>query len=137
MNSNCSSLLHMRILKVQVKKEFCYKKKSWPFTVWINCSSDLKFFENSWPSAWNFKSFSPSLEKLFFTVGQNNFGKRILFSLLFRDTLSKKGCRTCKINWKTFCQSRRGRKHKFFLTQRELYSPNLGWDCFATTYSQA
>ena len=30
----------------------------WPFTVWINCSSEVKIFENSRPSASNFKSFS-------------------------------------------------------------------------------
>ena len=49
----------------------------WPFTVWGNCSSDLKNFANSRPSAWNFKSFSRSLEQFFLTVGQNNFGNKI------------------------------------------------------------
>ena len=49
----------------------------WPFTVWINCSSDLKFFVNSWPSASNFKSFSRSQEQFFLTVGENNFGIKI------------------------------------------------------------
>ena len=29
----------------------------WPFTIWLNCSSDLNFFENSQPSSLNFKSF--------------------------------------------------------------------------------
>ena len=48
----------------------------WP-TVRNNCSSDLKFFANSWPLAWNFKSFSWSLKQLFLTVGQNNFGNKI------------------------------------------------------------
>ena len=49
-------------------------------TVWINCSSDLKNFANSRPSASNFKSFSRSLEKFFLTaVGQNNFGNKIPF----------------------------------------------------------
>ena len=51
----------------------------WPFTVWINCSSDLKIFANSRPSASNFKSFSRSLEQFFLTVGQNNFGNKIPF----------------------------------------------------------
>ena len=51
----------------------------WPFTVWINCSSDLKNFANSWPSALNFKSFSWSLEQFFLTVCQNNFGNKISF----------------------------------------------------------
>ena len=38
-----------------------------------NCSSDLKIFANSRPSASNFKSFSRSQEQFFLTVGQNNF----------------------------------------------------------------
>ena len=61
----------------QVKKAFCYQTLFWPFTVWINCSIDLKHFENSRPSATNFKSFSRSLEQFFLTVGQNNFGNKI------------------------------------------------------------
>ena len=51
----------------------------WPFTVWTNCSSDLKIFANSQPSSSNFKSFSRSLEQFFLTVGQNNFGNEIPF----------------------------------------------------------
>jgi hypothetical protein len=89
LNYNCSNLLDMRNLQKQVKKAFCYQNLFWPFTVWINCSSDLKFFSNSRPSASNFKSFSRSLEQFFLTVGQNNFGNKIpltswtLFSSLF------------------------------------------------------
>ena len=49
LNANCSNLLDMRNLQEQVKKAFCYQKLSWPFTVWINCSSDLKKFANSRP----------------------------------------------------------------------------------------
>ena len=45
----------------------------------MNCSSDLKNFENSRPSASNFKSFSRSLEQFFLTAGQNNFGNKIPF----------------------------------------------------------
>ena len=41
------------------------------------CNSDLKIFENSRPSASNFKSFSRTLEISFLTVGQNNFGNKI------------------------------------------------------------
>ena len=67
----------MRNLQEQVKKAFCYQTLFWPFTVWINCSSDLKNFANSRPSASNFKSFSWSLEHFFLTVGQNNFGNKI------------------------------------------------------------
>ena len=36
-----------------------------------------RFFENSRPSASNFKSFSRSLDQFFLTVGQNNFGNKI------------------------------------------------------------
>ena len=67
----------MRNLQEQVKKAFCYQKLFWPFTVWINCSSDLKNYANSRPSAWNFKSFSRSLEQIFLTFGQNNFVNKI------------------------------------------------------------
>ena len=38
------------------------------FTVWINCSSDLKKFASSPPWASNFKSFSQSLEQFLHTV---------------------------------------------------------------------
>ena len=74
---NCSNLSSLRNLQEQVKKAFCYQELFWPFTVWINCSSDLKNFENSRPSASNFKSFSQSLEQFFLTVAQNNFGNKI------------------------------------------------------------
>ena len=50
----------------------------WPL-FWTNCSSDLKNFTNSQPSASNFKSFSQSLEHFFLTVGQYNFGNKIPF----------------------------------------------------------
>jgi hypothetical protein len=49
----------------------------WPFTVWINCFSDLKHCANSRPSASNFKTFSRSLEQFFLSEGQNNFGNKI------------------------------------------------------------
>ena len=74
LNSNCSNLSDMRNLQEQVKKAFCYQKLFWPFTAWIHCSSDLKFFANSRPAASNFKSFSQSLVQFFLTVGKNNFG---------------------------------------------------------------
>ena len=57
-NYDCSIFLDVRNLQEQVKKALCYQKLFWPFTVWINRSSDLKNFANSWPSASNFKSFS-------------------------------------------------------------------------------
>ena len=37
----------------------------------------VKIFENSWPSASNFKNVSPSLEQFFLTLGQNNFDNKI------------------------------------------------------------
>ena len=77
-----SNKLGLRNLQEQVKKAFCYQKLFWPFTVWIDCSSDLKKFPNSWPSASNFKSFSRSLKHFFLTVGQNNFGNKIPFHFL-------------------------------------------------------
>ena len=39
----------MRNFQEQVKKALCHQKLFWPFTVWMNCSSDLKIFENSRP----------------------------------------------------------------------------------------
>ena len=77
MNSYCSNFIDMRNLQEQVKKAFCYQKLFWPFTVWINCPSDLKHFANSRPSVLNFKSFTQSLEQFFLTVGQKNFGNKI------------------------------------------------------------
>ena len=74
--------LGFRNLQEQVKKAFCYQKFLGPFTVWINCSSDLKMFANSRPSASNFKSFSRSLGQFFLTVGQNNFGNKIPWVML-------------------------------------------------------
>ena len=57
----------------------------WPFTVLINCSSNLKLFANSQPSASNFKSFSQSLEYFLPTVGRNNFGnKKQFFFYLYK-----------------------------------------------------
>ena len=47
----------------------------------MNCSSDLKIFANSQPSASNFKSFSQSLQQFLLTVGQNNFDVKISFLL--------------------------------------------------------
>ena len=69
-------LMALRNLKEQVKKHSVTKNCSDLFTIWINCSSNLKNFAKSWRSASNFKSFSGSLEQFFLTVGQNNFGKQ-------------------------------------------------------------
>jgi hypothetical protein len=96
LNSNCSNLLDMRNLQEQVKKAFCYQELFWPFTVWINCSSDLKIFTNSRPSASNIKSFSRSLEQFFLTVGQNNFGNKIPFSQNIREYYDILSCKLLK-----------------------------------------
>ena len=77
MNSHYSNLLDVRNLQEQVKKAFCYQKFFWLFTVSINCSSDLKNFDNSRPSASYCKTFSRSQEHFFLTVGQNIFGNKI------------------------------------------------------------
>ena len=56
-----------------------YQKLFWPFTVWLNCSSDLNFSANSRSPASNFKSFPWSLEQFFLTEGQNDFGNKMPF----------------------------------------------------------
>ena len=58
LNSNWSNLIDLRNLQEQVKKAFCYQQLFWPFTVWINCTSDLKIFTNS-------SAFSLKFQKVF------------------------------------------------------------------------
>ena len=80
LNYNCSNLLDIRNLQEQVKKAFCYQKLFRTFTGLISCSSDFKILANSWLSASNFKVFLDHLEqKIFLTIGQNNFGNKIQF----------------------------------------------------------
>ena len=86
MNGNCSYVLDLRNLQEQVKKAFCYQILFWPFTVSINCCSNLKNFANSRPSALNFKGVSQSLEQFFLTVGQNNFANKIPFHIAFQES---------------------------------------------------
>ena len=94
-NPNCLYFSDMR-KQGQVKKAFCYQKLFWPFTVWINCLCDLKIFANTRRSASNFKSFSPSLEQFFLTIGQNNFGKKIPIIWVDREqTLTKPNHNHC------------------------------------------
>ena len=71
MNYSCSNFLDVRNLQEQFTKASCHQKLFSPFTVWIDCYSDLKNFASARPSASNFKSFSPSLEQFFLIVGQN------------------------------------------------------------------
>ena len=105
LQSEFSNLSHIGNLQEQVKKVFCYQKLFWPFTaVWINCPSDLNNLVNSWPSASNFKSFSWSQEYFFLTVGQDNFGNKIPFSLkliFFLKRFSLEGAHCIKSNLKT------------------------------------
>ena len=92
MNCNCSIFWGLKNLQEQVKKAFCCQKLFWPFTVWIDCSSDLKSFENSQPLASNFKSFSQSLEYFFLTLGQNNFGNKMPLLISSGFHFEKKKC---------------------------------------------
>ena len=69
----------MRNLQEQVKKH-SVTKNCYDLSL-FNCSSDLKNFANSRPSASNFKSFSQPLDQFFLTAGQNNFGNKIPFLL--------------------------------------------------------
>ena len=73
LNYHCPNFLDLINLQEQVEKAFCDQKLFWAFTA---------NFSNSPPSASNFKSFSRSLEQFFLTVGQNNFGNKILFLFL-------------------------------------------------------
>ena len=82
MNYDCFIFWDLRNLQEQVKKAFCYQRLFGPFTVWINCSNDLKMFEKNQPSASNFKRCSRPLEQFFLTVGQYNFGSKIPFFFL-------------------------------------------------------
>ena len=88
MNSNCSNLLGVRNLQEQVK--ICSDLSLFEY---INCTSDLKNFANSWPSASNFQIFSQTLKQFFLTVGQNNFGNKIQFLTVFRNTYQWVGVR--------------------------------------------
>ena len=87
----------------QVKKPFCYQKLFWPFTVWINCSGNLKNFANSRPSALNFKSFSGSQEQHCLIVGQNNFGNKIPFLPFDRVNIPWKRRKTLKKIFISLC----------------------------------
>ena len=75
--------MYLRNLQEQVKNAFSYQKLFWSFTVWINCSSYLKIFANSQPSASNFKGFPWSLrpeicEKYFLSFPQKIYKLRQL-----------------------------------------------------------
>ena len=59
------------ILETCRLKKHSFTKNCSDLSLWINCSSDLKNFANSQPSA-SLKSFSRSLELFFLKVSQNN-----------------------------------------------------------------
>ena len=87
LNYNCSIFLDLTNLQEQVKKAFCYQKLFWPFTVWINCSSDLKIFANSRPSASNFKSVFFITRTIFFfpvTSRSEQFLKKSMYQEHFQ-----------------------------------------------------
>ena len=131
----------MRNLQEQVKKAFCYQKLFWPFTVWINCSSDLKHFANSRPSASNFKSFSWSLEHFFLTVSQNNFGNKVplhwIYIYFLINTLFYKEIRWFKNNHLPACKKieniwpyspvRAKFLSRFLLPYLECFTVTLTW----------
>ena len=50
--NNLTIVNHLRNLQEQVKKAFCYQKLFWPFTIWINCFSDLKNFGQIFDQIW-------------------------------------------------------------------------------------
>ena len=75
----------------------------WPFTVWLNCSSDLKTFANSQPSASNFKSFSLITRTFFSHSRSKQFWKQNIifackikvprvFAILLKTVLIKSRC---------------------------------------------
>ena len=80
-NSNCSNLVDMRNLQEQVKKAFCYQKLFWPFTAWINCSSDLKILQILGLQSRISKGFPDHENNFFLTVCQNNFANKMPFTL--------------------------------------------------------
>ena len=70
---NCSNLSSLRNLQEQVKKAFCYQELFWPFTVWINCSSDREKLLKFEAEGQEFAKWMRSLEQFIQTVnGQNN-----------------------------------------------------------------
>ena len=76
-NFSCSFLNPNYCSNVLTSTKGILFQKLWPFTVPINCSSDLKNVANSRPSVSNFKGFPRSREQFFLTVGEDNFGNKI------------------------------------------------------------
>ena len=106
------------------KKHPVTKNLFLPFNVWINCSSDLKNFANSFPSASNFKKI---LEHFFLTVGQNNFGNKIpnhwLDNMLSKHTLGLLTQQSCRRKYLSFFLFLLG----FAVLFPTLFWPALWW----------
>ena len=117
-------------------KSILFQKLFWHFTVWINCSSDLKFLATSRPSASNFKRFSRLLKQFFLTVDQNNFGNKIPPFRVFAPFTSR-WCRRIVVivllleNWgKSFVKpffwpnlfSNQGSKYRFYCSELYYFS---------------
>ena len=68
--------------------------KPWPFTVWINCSRDLKKFANYQPLASNFKKISQSLEHFLTYIKTVAFIETTLLCVVFciAQKISKSQC---------------------------------------------
>ena len=66
----------MRNLQEQVKKAFCYQNLFCPFTVGINCSSELNNFQIFGLQTRISKVFFDN-QNFFFAIGQNNFGNKM------------------------------------------------------------
>ena len=132
LNSNCSNLSDLRNLQEQVTKAFCYQRLFWPFTVWINCSSDLKKIEKSRPSASNFKSFSRSLEQFFLTVGQHNFRTKIpyLLDLLLHCCKILFSAWSIVIIWKVVLWKSKYRYFLFFHVTYAMQWQHLPYLCY-------
>ena len=82
-NTWISNFLDLRNLQEQFQKALCYQKLFWPFTVWRNCSSDLKIFINS-------KLTSPSFKFLFIKITHGEtYTNGILLPKLFWPTVRK------------------------------------------------
>ena len=115
----------MRNLQEQVKKAFCYQKLFWPFTVWINCCSDLKNFANSRPSASNFKSFSRSLEQIFSHSRSEQFWKQNT-SVLLQCQKSPRQARVVVMFPLYNLRKKRGGNHSFSFN-KDSSSSLLSW----------
>ena len=108
--------------------------------VWINCSSDLKIFANSQPSASNFKSFSRSLEHFFLTVGQNNFSNKIQFQTSYYELHIDRFCLLLSKNYELVITWNLYEVHEKLLNQLvfivSLNDPNMHTEWYLSVPEQ-